>query len=326
MKRLVVDNAKCNACGACIVAGDLLQENSDGTVAVITPGIIGPDVMHKIEDIVKYCPTQALKIQDAGASIDVNQLRTEMQQPIEVEKADFDDYAFRLEDKEEYLKELPYFYSDKEDQYEYKSSSSARSAGKAAFRDEIYSQAEALIEKILVTYAQRRVNSVARYVEVDGNIKYEAHKKLIERLHSYVNQIEILIGEKLRLPGNFYDFETKDTELIERLQEKPNSWAIDRIKDALKSASYFYDYIKTDSMETYVEVKKFFGGTDYKMETRYAFSLTKAIDAFKKDVARQTWRNGRYTKQDATNEMSQFERDLKKEWEDKINFLLKNLA
>lgn len=321
MKKLVVDITKCNACGACSVAGDLLQENSDGTVEVIAPGIIGPDLLPKIEDIVVYCPTQALKIQDAGTNINISRLRTDMQQPIEVEKPDIDDYAFRLEDKEAYLKELPCFYSPQEDCYEYKSSGSARSAAKAAFRDEIYSQAEVLIEKLLVTYAQRRVNTVARYVEFDGNIKYEAHKKLIKRLRSYVNQIEILSGKKLCLPENFYDFETKDTEIIEMLQEKPNSCAIDRIKDALESASYFYDYIKIDSMESYVKVKKFFGGTDYEMEMRYAFNLTKAIDAFKRDVARKTWRNGRYTKQDATNEISRFECDLQKEWDNKIKLI-----
>jgi len=259
MKKLVMDSFKCNACGACTLDCTLLNEKTDGTVEIVEPGIIQENLLPKIEDIVKHCSTQALEIKNSDISIDIDQLKEDMNKPVEVNVPDYDSYTFSLDDKEEYLKELPDIYCDGEDEYEYKSYDSAESAGKSAFRNEVYSQAEAFIEKILVAYAQRKINSVARYAEIDGNIKYEAHQNLIKRLRSYVNQIEIYTGKKLNLSDDFYTFYTKDCDYIEQMQDKPNSWAIDRIKESLESASYFYDSIKVDSTRRYEEVKKFFG-------------------------------------------------------------------
>ena len=323
MKKLIIDSSRCNACGACTLDCTLLNEKTDGTVEILEPGIIQENLLSKIEDIVKNCLAQALVIKDSDVSIDIDQLTEEINKPVEVEVPDYDSYTFSLDDKEEYLKELPDIYCEGEDEYEYKSSSSAESAGKSAFRNEVYSQAEALIEKILVSYAQRKINSVARYAEIDGNIKYEAHKNLIKRLRSYVNQIEIYTGKKLNVSDDFYTFYTKDTDYIERMQDNPNSWAIDRIKGSLESPSYFYDSIKVDSTIRYVEEKKFFGGTEYRDVKRYAYSLTSANEFFKKEVARKTWRNGRYTKQDATREIDSFKRDLQNEWNEKVKLLFK---
>lgn len=323
MKKLVIDSSKCNACGACTLECALLNEKTDGTVEIVEPGIIQENLLSKIEDIVKHCPMQALEIKNSDIRIDIHQLKEDMNKPVEVNVPNCDSYTFSLEDKEEYLKELPDIYCDGEDEYKYKSYDSAESAGKSAFRNEVYSQAEAFIEKILVSYAQRKINSVARYAEIDKNIKYEAHKNLIKRLHSYVNQIEIYTGKKFKLSDDFYAFYTKDSDYIERMQDKPNSFAIDSVKDSLESASYFYDLIKVDSIRTYVEEKKFFGGTDYKEAKRYAYSLTSANNSFKKEVARKTWKNGRYIKQDATREIDSFKRELQDEWNEKIKLLLR---
>ncbi|WP_294160417.1 ferredoxin [uncultured Selenomonas sp.] len=325
MKKLSLDLGKCDGCGICVLDCSLLQETSDGSVEVLAPGIIQTADLSKVEDVVRHCPTGALAVVEAGEGVDLTRLKAEMREPVEVAKPDYDDYAFRLEDKDEYLKELPYLSADGEDEYEYKSSSSARSAGKSAFRNEIYSQAEALIEKILVAYNQRKVSSVARYATVDGNIKYEAHKKLIKRLQSYVNQIEAATGKRLNLPSDFFSFYTKDTDFIERMQDKPNSWAIDRIKENLESADSFYERIRTDDEETYVKVSHWFGDDDYKCVKRYSYSLTRAIEAFKRDVARKTWKYGKYTKQDATREIDAFTRELQKEWEGKIQRLLREI-
>ena len=71
------------------------------------------------------------------------------------------------------------------------------------------------------------------------------------------------------------------------------------------------------------EEKKFFGGTDYKEVKRYAYNLTSAKKRFKNEVARKTWRNGRYTKQDATREIDVFEKELQAEWNEKIKLLLR---
>ncbi len=45
----------------------------------------------------------------------------------------------------------------------------AESAIKRAFREEIYSQAEALAQQVIAMYEQRRMNKVARYAETDIN-------------------------------------------------------------------------------------------------------------------------------------------------------------
>ena len=324
MYKLVVERGKCNACGMCTVDCDLLHEDTTGVVDVIAPGIVADNELDKIKNIVSLCPTEALRLVEDNADLKkrLEALKDKMNAPLEWNKPDKEEYRFSLDDKNDFVSELPTPYASDEDEYNYSSASDARSAGKRAFRDEIYSQADALAQQIMVLYQQRKMNTVARYAEVPGNFKYDTHTRLTKRLKSFVNEIEGCTKSKLSLPSDFFRFSTKDTEYIIDMQERPNNYAAQRIKENMEPASEFYDSIKTDYMDRCVKVSHWFGDDEYKMKKKYSFSLRKAVERFNRSLARTVWKYGKYTSQDAEREIDAFCKEITKEWEDKINYLL----
>ena len=327
MQKLIVEKGKCNACGMCTVDCDLLHEDAAGIVDVIAPGIILDNVLEKVKNIVSLCPENALRLVEnhVDQKKRLAELKEKMQAPLEWEIPSKWDYNFSLDDKNDFESELPHPYASDEDEYKYNSVSDARSAGKRAFRDEVYSQADALAQQLMVLYQQRKLNAVVRYAEVSGNFKYETHNRLIRALKSFVNEIEGCMGKKLSLPLDFYTFRTKNTDYIEDRQDHPNEWLAARIKENLKSPSEFYDSIKTDWMEECVTVSHWFGDDTYEMKKKYSFSLSKAVDRFNRSLARTVWKCGKYTSQDGDRELSAFCKEIEKEWKYKMDYLMKQM-
>ena len=213
-------------------------------------------------------------------------------------------------------------------EFDYKSFGSAESAGKSALRDEIYSQAEALAQQVIVMYEQRRMNKVARYAETDSNYKYGVHRQLIKDLRAYVNELESYTGRKISLPSDFFTFRTRDTEYINDRQDHANDWLAGRIKEYLEPASEFYSCVKVDkTSETYWK-SHFFG--DDTLETRYKYAYyidpdSAGLRRFYKNVARATWKAGKYTKQFCERELERFHKEIAKEWQSKVNYLLRQI-
>lgn len=327
MYKLKVQNNKCNACGMCALECNVLQEDSSGKVEVIGEGIIADSEIDKVKNIVELCPEGALSLTEEfiDMSEKLTELKAKMQQPLVFTSPPYEDYAFLLEDKNEYAQELwnsaPSGLSD-EYEFDYKSSSAARSAGERAFRDEIYSQAEALAQQVIVMYEQRKINRVVRYAETSDNYKYGVHQRLIKDLRSFVNELETYTGKKLSLPADFFTFRTRDTEYIDNRQEKSNDWLAGRIKENLESPSEFYTCIKTDKTSEYVTVSSWFGPDKEKLVYKYAYYTD--IDRLKRfydHVARATWKSGKYTKRYAERELELFHKAIEQEWSDKIAYL-----
>lgn len=327
MKKIVVQTGKCTSCGMCTVDCDLLQETMDGTVEVVSPGIIPEGQLEKIKEIVSLCPSGALFLKDDNfdANKALQELKVKLKEPLKLSPPSKSDYRWEIDEKDEFVKELPVPYVSGEDDYCYKSPSDARSAGKQAFRDEIYSQADALAQQLVVSYWQRKLNAVVRYAEVGGNFKYETHRQLANKLKSYIHEIETCTGKKLSLPSDFLKFYTKDTEYIEHIQEKPNDWLANRIRENLPSASEFYDSIKTDSEERFVTVSHFFGDDTHEVKKRYCYSLTKAIERFNRYLGRTVFKCAKYTSQDGEREFDQFCREITAEWNKKADYLYKQV-
>ncbi len=325
MKKIVVKKEKCVACGICTIDSDVLMEDSEGFVEVIEPGIISDDKLDNMEKIVSLCPVKALSL--ASENIDMQEklrkLKIEMKEPLKLSPPAKSEYSWELEEKNQYVEELPQPYISGEDDYCYKSRSDARSAGKAAFRDEVHSQADALAQQLVITYWQRKLNAVVRYAEVEGNFKYETHKALVNKLKSYVCEIEVCCGRKLSLPDDFYEFCTKDTEYIEDMQDGPNEWLAERIHNNLPDASEFYNSIRTDGDETVVKVSHLFGDDTYEFKKRYAYNIQKCIYYFNRAIGRLAWRCGKYTLQDGEREFNRFCREITEEWDGKIDLLYK---
>lgn len=331
MYKLTVQKEKCNACGMCSLDCSILQEDSSGKVEVIGKGIVSDSEIGKIRNIIELCPTEALHLIEDSANIleRLEELKNKMKAPLKFNPPSLDEYAFRLEDKNEYA-ELLWKNSrggvSDEYEFDYKSAGAARSAGEKAFRDEIYSQASALAQQVIAMYEQRKMNKVARYAEIPSNYKYSVHQRLIKDLRAYVNEIESYIGKKLSLPSDFFIFRTKDTDYIDRRQEKANDWLANRIKESLESPSEFYSCVKTDKTSEYVTVSSWFGSDKEKLVYKYAYYIdADGLKRFYNHVVRATWKSGKYTKQDCEREIDAFHRAIEQEWKNKIEYLLKNL-
>ena len=330
MKKLVVDRSKCNACGACTLEEiRILQEDSSGIVEVIGSGIIADSEVDKINEIISLCPTSALSLLEDSTDNKqrLEDLKAKMLTPLTFDMPSKDEYAFRLEDKNEFAKELTCSTNvSGAYEFDYKSSSSARSAGERAFRDEIYSQYEAIGQQVMAMYEQRRLNKVARYAEIDTNYKYNVHKRLISELKSYVNEIEACTGKNLQLSSDFFIFRTKDTDYIIDMQESHNSCVAERIRKNMKPASDFYSCVKIDESSDYVKVSKWFGDDEYKWVKKYSFWInSEKLQRFFDAVARAAWNAGKYTSQFCETELNRFHRDIENEWKDKISYLMRQI-
>ena len=330
MFKLKVNREACIACGACVLECDVLQEDSTGTVEVIGAGVVADSEVEKVRGVVECCPTSALTLTEDFVDVGkkISELKTKMQQPLTFTPPSADEYDFRIEDKDEYAKAITGSLSvSGEYEYDYKSWDSANSAGERAFRDEIYSQAEALAQQVIVMYEQRRMNKVARYAETNGNYKYGVHQRLIKDLRAYVNELESYTGKKISLPSDFFSFRTKDTDYIERRQDHSNEWLANRVKERLEPASEFDDCVKIDKESHTVRVSHWFGDDTYEEKYRYAYYIKPEKAArFYRHVARAVWKSEKVIgKQDVERELERFHQEIAQEWQDKINYLLRQI-
>jgi len=327
MYKLKVQREKCNACGACALETNILHEGEGGIVEVIGEGIIADSDLEKIKNIISLCPTDALSLVEE--QINVNQklsdLKNKMQQPLVFTPPPLAEYAFDLEDKNAYAKELHVTSSlDGEYDYDYKSWDSANSAGQREFRQEIYSQVDALAQQVMVMYMQRKMNKVARYAEIPTNYKYSVHQNLIKNLRAFVNEIESYTGKQISLPSDFYTFRTKDTDYINARQDHVNEWLADNIRSEMKPASEFETCVGVDKTKDSVRVSSWFGDDEWKTVTKYCYYLrVEKMERFYNNVARAAWYGGKYTSKFCTEELNRFHKDIEEEWKNKISYLQK---
>ena len=305
MYKLKVQRDKCNACGMCALECNVLHEDAEGKVEVAGAGVVADSDVGKVRNVVELCPTGALTLtqefEDVGRKL--AELKEKMQAPLKFTPPSVDEYEF-----------------------DYKSSSAAKSAGERAFRDEIYSQAEALAQQVIVMYEQRKLNRVARYAETSGNYKYGVHQRLIKNLRGFVNELESYTGRKISLPSDFFTFRTRDTEYINDRQDHSNEWLAGRIKEYLESASEFYGCVKTDKTSEYVTVSSWFGSDKEKLVYKYAYYIdSDNLKRFYKHVARATWKAGKYTKKFCEEELNRFHKEIEEEWKSKVNYLLRQI-
>ena len=329
MYKLKVDRDRCNACGMCALDCNALQEDATGKVEVVGEGIVSDSDIATVRNVVELCPENALTLTEefVDMSAKLAELKSKMKRPLQFTPPSADEYEFSLEDKDEYAKAIDgSLHVSGEYEYDYKSSSSAESAGERAFRDEIYSQAEALAQQVIVMYEQRKMNRVARYAETSGNYKYGVHQRLIKNLRAFVNELETCAGKKLSLPSDFFTFRTRDTEYINDRQEKSNDWLAGRIKEHLKPASEFYSCVKTEKDYEYVTVSHWFGDDTREKKYTYAYYLSDGVGRFYRDVARATWKAGKYTKQFCERELDAFHKAIEQEWLGKIDYLLRQVG
>ena len=330
MYKLKVQSDKCIACGACALDCNALQENSSGKVEVVGEGIVADSEVAKVRNIIELCPASALSLTEefVDMSAKLAEVKSKMKTPLQFTPPPVSEYEFSMDDRDQYAEAINCSgWVSGEYDFDYKSASSAESAGRSAFRDEIYSQAEALAQQVIVMYEQRKMNRVARYAETSGNYKYGVHQRLIKNMRGYVNELESCTGRKISLPSDFFTFRTRDTEYINDRQEKSNDWLADSIRNHLESANEFYSCVKTDKTSEYVTVSSWFGSDKEKLVYKYAYYIDgDKLKRFYRHVARATWKAGKYTKQFCERELDAFHKAIEQEWLGKIDYILRQFG
>lgn len=327
MKKIVVIDEKCNACGMCTMECILLKETTEGKAEVILPGIISENMIKQVENIVNMCPAQALQILEVEQGKSKKQvlaeLKLKVEEPLNLLIPSQDNYAFN---KSEYT--LPILGSPNEYRYNYKSYKSAESEGLSDFRDRIYSQKVAIAQQIIISYKHDKLLKFIKYEECNGNYKYETNKKLENKLREYVTEIEAYLKEKFILEESFFYFNTRDTYALELILKYgvDNGWA-QKIASEVHSYDWFDTWIESDELSTLVEKKSWFSSNvEYEEKDMYCFKLAGASKELNNQILYECQNcipelsNGH-----VESELEQYHKLLKIEWNQKIQKLVEKI-
>lgn len=274
MKQIII-NEKCNGCGMCIVkCPNYFEENDDGNAQVIKGVLAGNDVV--LDTVISECPVKAISL---GNSVDKKQSVQEELDKLKVLASGLtvkkDDIAFT--DSYSYIINFPYIGSSR---YEYRSSSSAESAGLDAFTSKAYSQIDSKILDCITTY---RVNVIKPYYSTDERSVYTIfNKKIIDILTAIAN----LIG-KDKLPSDFCKFDVypeRDTvwKMLETGEIVGENFVSIVKRQFEYSSSYYRTYIDYDDTEV-TEYGRGMFGRDREV-TKYNYNAQDAVNELRSDL------------------------------------------
>lgn len=274
MKQIII-NEKCNGCGMCIVkCPNYFEENDDGNAQVIKGVLAGNDTV--LDTVISECPVKAISL---GNDVDKKQsVQAELDKlkvlanglTVKREDIAFTD-AFCT------VTNFPYIGSSR---YEYRSSSSAESAGIDAFTSRAYSQIDSKILDVITSY---RVNVIKPYYSSDERSVYtQFNKKISDILTAVTN----LVG-KDKLPSDFCKVDVyPDRDTVWKMLESgeivgENFVSIVR-REFKYSASEYRTYIDWDDTEV-TEYGRGMFGRDREV-TKYNYNAQDAVNELRSDL------------------------------------------
>ena len=286
MKKLVVNQKKCNACGMCFSGCDLLSETAEGKAAVVSPGIIAHGQEGDIQDLISLCPAGALAIEEnrEDKRLAVQRLREELSKPLELELPSYKLFEFKQAD---YADSLPTIHTSNEGEYIYDDYSEADRKGLSEFKNQIYSQRKEIAQQIIIAYKHEKLLDFIYYEEKKGNFKYELGTALGNRLKNYVAEIEAYSGKKLELDREFFSFALHNDRALRDIEKNDidndlAEYVIDKLE---YKVSDYAPYINTDDTTVMKRTKHWFSNDeDYDEEEAWCFDLAEASNELNKDI------------------------------------------
>ena len=316
MKKLTIDQSKCNMCGACLVAGALLHEADDGKIEINGAGIIAGDNLAVAESMVADCPESALSLVEQTISVD--EIRAKIQQPLNLSMPDKSLYAFNKADYS-----LPILSGRGEYQYKYSSDEKAEREGLRDFRDNIYTQKKAIAQQVIISYKHEKLLAVMQYEEKAGNFKYDTIQNLIGRLKNYAEELGVATGGALDLPSSFFEFQTKDSIVVKDVLKYgvDSGWA-EQIAEKCEPYDWFDTWINSDDMVTGSKKSGWFSD-DYEDIYSSCYKLGEASEKLNQQILDECQRNiPEMAEQTVESELRMFHESLLKEWNEKTKILL----
>lgn len=324
MKKLLIDESLCNACGMCILGCELLTETNEGKAKVIPPGIVEESSLENALSAINICPVSAIRLEENVSDLTLDDFKRKLAEPLNFIMPDKTAYAY---DASAFEGKLPMMSTSNEYKYQYKTFKKAEEAGLKEFCDQIYSQKAAMAQQIVISYKHDKVYKFMKYEEMDGNYKYEIHKNLIEKLKSYVKEFEILTGRSLDLPNDFFTFKTRNSNTFKDIDK----YALDQglagaIAAEVDPPSSYSCYIDSDDTEICVKKSGWFKSDDWDTEDRWCFKVGEAVKELHKDLLHEAnYVLSEQMQSYIESELKFFFEQTQFEWNDKISYLLKNI-
>ena len=275
MKQIMI-NETCNGCGMCIVkCPGYFEENADGDAQVIS-GILADETDAVLKEVLSQCPVHAISL---GENVDVKQ---SMQKELDKLQALANGLVVKRDDvafPESYcvVTNFPYIGSSR---YEYRSASSAESAGLSAFTSRAYSQIDSKILDCITSY---RVNIIKPYYSTDERSAYTIfNKKIADILTAITN----LIG-KDKFSSDFCKvdiYPDRDTvwKMLENGEIVGENFISIVKREFEYSASYYRTYIDYDDTEV-TEYGRGMFGRDREV-TKYSYNAQDAVNELRSDL------------------------------------------
>lgn len=316
MKKLTIDQSKCNMCGACLMADALLRETEEGKIEIKGAGIISDDALAAAESVVENCPEAALFLTEQ--TIDADEIRAKIRKPLELAMPDKNLYSFNKDDYS-----LPILRGRGEYQYKYSSDEKAEREGLRDFRDNIYSQRKAIAQQVIISYKHEKLLAFMQYEEKEGNYKYDTIQGLVKRLKGYAEELGAAMGGVLALPSGFFEFQTKDRVVVKDVLKYSvdSGWA-EQVASECEPYDWFDTWINSDDMVTGSKKSGWFSD-DYEDVYSSCYMLDEASAKLNQQILNECQNNiPELAEQAVKGELTAFHDGILKEWKEKTEKLL----
>ncbi|QOR66305.1 ferredoxin [Cytobacillus suaedae] len=272
MKRIIVSD-KCVACGSCTLETDLLMELPNGKASVVAPGVINEERYSSFINVIKNCPVNAISVEDVeiktnkgtASVIELKRMIDQNLKGFQFYDPSNDEYEF---DEQEYKVHLS--VGKYESGYEYSSYEKAEKAGFYEFERVMYSQRKTMLQSLLVSYKNKKLNKFAYLKKETGNYYHDINTAIsnllteISILAKEITNGEIIlpedftsfeVGPDFGYEGDFYCYKLRNIEKLD--------W-----NRSVKPASYY---------DTYIDIDEY--------DDKYKYTLYNVEEEFKEYVA-----------------------------------------
>lgn len=288
MKKKLVINGKCIACGLCIDCS-YISETSDGTIEIKGSGIVDEKDEEDVNKIIELCPENILALKEIESK-SKSQIEEDIKKAIAEFKLDVPDRKEFDYDTEKAHIGLP-FAIPGDGRFIYSSESKARSAAKSEIDRSLYSKRDSVIKNIINDYRSEKLSMYYDYKEVDSNFYYNANKKAQKVLDKILESIQSLEAD-IAIPGSLTKIDARPDRksgyvdgIGEYLLYASGAVLAELDDPSLYGLNAYVDYADIEEMDTYEtgrrgklkEVQKYCYTNTYQVSNEITSDLKSAL-------------------------------------------------
>ncbi|GHV48131.1 hypothetical protein FACS1894204_12180 [Synergistales bacterium] len=283
MKKIVIEEQKCSACGACVLLCDsLLEEDEDGKAVVISGGVFNEtdaNTFQEVTSAIEACPSGALTLVDSGNARELSDLIKRLRDEADkftVKKVSAGDIKLKAAD---FDVSVP--HSVKGVVTDYTSERQALSAARDEFNRLCNSESayRPILKKIFVEYKMKFLKPYYTFDGSKDSAYSEYNKKIGDMLSEIYVEAQGLCGDGFSLPENWKEFNVSlksdecymigSLENFDELSTKSGVIADFKSRGEYTETSWYIDqHIKVTSYAWYLG-EGLFGRSKFKTKYNY---------------------------------------------------------